>query len=181
MGFAELRKAVGMRDGSQFNFHLRKLVEGGFVAKVDDVYNLRQAGARVNCRLRTSYLTDHPELEAFETTGCCFACDTPLEARYADEMFFVECPACDRLHTRGWLPPNALVGRTAEEALLVGEATMRASIDLAVAGICPVCNGATVRTLSRDLSGVPVQSQNLDAERDGGSGPGTSVVTAAPG
>ena len=168
MGFAELRKAVGMRDSSQFNFHLRKLVDGGFVEKVDDTYTLRQAGARVICTIRAGYLTDHPEIEPFETTGTCYACEAPLEARYEDEMYHVECSGCDRLHARGWFPPNALVGRTPEEALLVGEAAMRASIDLTVAGICSVCNGTTVRTLSRDLSDVPVESQALDPERDGG-------------
>ena len=167
MGFADLRKTVGMRDGSQFNFHLRKLVDGGFVEKVGDTYTLRQAGARVICTLRTGYLTDHPELEAFETTGRCYACDAPLYARYEDEMYSVECSACDRLHARGWFPPNVLVGRSPEEALLVGEAAMRAAIDLAVAGICPICNGATDRTLSRGRSDVPVLSQSLDPERDG--------------
>lgn len=168
MGFAELRKAVGMRDSSQFNFHLRKLVDGGFVGKVDDTYTLRQAGARVICTLRTGYLTDHPELEPFETTGRCYACEAPLYARYEDEMYFVECSGCDRLHARGWFPPNVLVGRTPGEALLVGEAAMRAAIALTVAGICSVCNGTPVRTLSRGLSDVPVESQTLDTERDGG-------------
>ncbi len=168
MGFAELRKAVGMRDSSQFNFHLRKLVDGGFVEKVDDTYSLRQAGARVICTLRTGYLTDHPELEPFETTGRCYACEAPLEARYEDEMYFVECSGCDRLHTRGWFPPNVLTGHTREEALLVGERAMKASIALTVAGICSVCNGTTVRTLSRGLSDVPVLTEYVDPERDGG-------------
>lgn len=167
MGFADLRKAVGMRDGSQFNFHLKKLVDGGFVQRVDGTYVLRQAGARVICTLRAGYLTDHPEIERFETTGRCYACEAPLEARYADEMFFVECAACGKLHSRGWFPPNALVGRTPEEALFAGERAMRASVDLAIAGICSVCNGPTERTLSRDLSGVPIRSENLDPERDG--------------
>ena len=168
MRFAELRRTVGMRDGSQFNFHLGKLVDGGFVEKVDDTYSLRQAGARVICTLRTGYLTDHPEIEAFETAGRCYVCEAPLEARYEDEMYVVECPGCDTLHTRGWFPPNVLTGRTPEEALLVGERAMKASIALTVAGICSVCNGTTVRTLSRGPSDVPVQSGILDVERDGG-------------
>ena len=166
MAFAELRKAIGMRDGSQFNFHLKKLVDGGFVEKAGDMYKIRQAGARVICTLRTGYLTDDPEIEPFETTGRCYACDAPLDARYTDGMFFVECSSCGKLHSRGWFPPNALIGRTSEEALLAGERAMTASITLSVAGICSVCNGPTVRTLSRDWSDVPVRSQYLDEERD---------------
>jgi DNA-binding transcriptional ArsR family regulator len=168
MGFADLRKAVGMRDSSQFNFHLKKLVDGGFVEKIDDTYSIRQAGARVICTLRTGYLTDHPELEPFQTTGRCYACDAPLEARYDDEMYIVACSGCERLHTRGWFPPSLLTGRTPEEALLVGERAMRASIALTVAGICSVCNGTTVRTLSRGPSDVPVLTEYVDPERDGG-------------
>lgn len=167
MGFAALRKTVGMRDGSQFNFHLKKLVDGGFVEKLDETYSLRQAGARVICTLRTGYLTEHPELAAFEATGRCYACAAPLLARYEDEMYFVECSACDRLHGRGWFPPTVLTGRTPAEALQVGELTMRAALDLAVAGVCPVCNGATERTLSRDGSEIPVLSLSIDPERDG--------------
>lgn len=167
MGFAALRKTVGMWDGSQFNFHLKKLVDGGFVEKLDGSYSLRQAGARVIWTLRTGYLTEHPELEAFETSGRCYACAAPLQARYEDEMYVIECSACGELHTNGWLPPTVLTGRTPEEALQVGELTMRAALDLAVAGICPVCNGATDWTLSRDGSEIPVTSPSIDPDRDG--------------
>jgi DNA-binding transcriptional ArsR family regulator len=167
MEFAELRKSVGMRDGSQFNFHLKKLVDGGFVAKVDHTYSLRQAGARVMCTLRTGYLTEHPELAAFETTGRCYACASPLQARYEDEMYVVECSACDLLHANGWFPPTVLTGRTPEEALQVGEAAMRAAIGLAVAGICPVCNGPIERTFSRDGSEIPILSPSIEPDRDG--------------
>ncbi|MFC6731051.1 MULTISPECIES: winged helix-turn-helix domain-containing protein [unclassified Haladaptatus] len=165
--FTDLRKAVGMRDGSQFHFHLKKLVDGGFVEKDDGQYILRQAGARVICTVRTGYLTEHPEIDAFETTGECYACGSPLEAQYTDEMFFVACSACERLHARMWFPPNGLVGRTPEEALLAAEHSVRADIDLAVAGMCPVCNGTNERTVSRDISEVPIQSPVLDPERAG--------------
>lgn len=167
MGFAELRKAVRMRDGSQFNYHLRKLLDGGFVRRVDGRYGIRQSGARVICTVRTGYLTDHPELEPFDTSGRCYACDAPLAARYADEMFFVECSVCDRLHSLGWFPPIALRGRTPEEALLAHERVGKATSTLAAAGICPVCNGTMDRTLARDWSEVPVRSPYLDPERDG--------------
>jgi DNA-binding transcriptional ArsR family regulator/Zn ribbon nucleic-acid-binding protein len=165
--FTELRKAIGMRDGSQFNFHLKKLVDGGFVRKVDSRYSIRQAGARVICTVRTGYLTDHPELPPFETGGQCSACDAALSARYADGMFFVECSACGTHQVRMWFPPNGLIGRTPEEALLAADYAMRAAIDLASAGICPVCNGSTERTLSRRPSEIPIKSAYAEPEHDG--------------
>lgn len=166
MAFAELRSAVGIRDGSQFNYHLRKLVDGGFVAKVDGGYAIRQAGARVICSVLTGYLTDHPELEPFETTGECFVCDGSLTARYDDELFVVACAACGQHHTLGWFPPSALVGRTPEEALLAHEQVGKTVTALATAGICSVCNGPMERTVALDWADVPVSSPYLDRERD---------------
>ncbi|ADJ16460.1 winged helix-turn-helix domain-containing protein [Halalkalicoccus jeotgali] len=43
MTFSELRRAVGIRDPGQFNYHLGKLV-GQFVTKVDGKYRLTQGG-----------------------------------------------------------------------------------------------------------------------------------------
>lgn len=111
MSFAAIRKAVGMRDGSQFNYQLRKLVEGGFVGKVDGLYAIRQAGTRVICTVRTGSLTELPGVEPFETTGRCHACDGPLVANYENELFFVRCADCEVLHHFGWFPPSALLAR----------------------------------------------------------------------
>lgn len=163
MGFAELRKAVGMRDGSQFNYHLQRLVEGGFVDRTDDRYSIRQAGARVVSTVRTGYLTDHPEIAPFEVGGRCHACDGSLTARYTNEMFFIECAACERRHVFGWFPPNGLVGRTREAALLAFDRTKRAEKNLAAAGICPICNGQNERTVSRTRAEAPVDSPVLAA------------------
>lgn len=167
MKFGELRRAVGMRDGSQFNYHLGKLLNGGFVEKVDGRYGIRHAGVEVVWAVRGGYLTDHPEIAPFETTGACFECDGPLQGRYEDEMFFVECSICDQLHSLGWFPPGALVGRTPEEALLAYERVAMAATALAAAGICPRCSGRMERTLARDWSEVPVDSPYLDPDRDG--------------
>jgi DNA-binding transcriptional ArsR family regulator len=166
--FAELRKAVGMRDGSQFNYHLRKLVDGGFIEKDGTGrYAIRQAGARVICTVRTGFLTTHPELEPFETTGRCYACDGGLEANYTNEMFFVRCTDCETLHTFGPFPPNGLVGRSPEAALTAFEHLRKTVTSLAKAGICPICNGTTERTVARTWADVPVQTPVLDTTGEG--------------
>jgi DNA-binding transcriptional ArsR family regulator len=167
MRFGELRRAVGMRDGSQFNYHLGKLLDGGFIEKADGRYGIRHAGVEVVWAVRSGYLNDHPEIAPFGTTGACFECDGSLQARYTDEMFFVECSACSQLHSLGWFPPGALVGRTPEEALLAYERVARSATALAAAGVCPRCNGLMERTLARDWSEVPVDSPYFDPDRDG--------------
>ncbi|MFD1512607.1 winged helix-turn-helix domain-containing protein [Halomarina rubra] len=164
MGFAALRKAVGIRDGSKFNYHLQRLLEAGFIEKVDGEYGVRHAGAEVVWAVRSGSFTEHPELDPFETTGHCLGCERPLSARYADEMFFVECTDCDRLYGLGWFPPGALRDRTPEEAVLVWERVMRADVATIGAGICPKCNGVMDQTLAREWSDVPVASPYLDTD-----------------
>jgi DNA-binding transcriptional ArsR family regulator len=166
-GFAELRERLGRPDSGQFNYHLKKLREAGFIEKVGERYHVRHAGLEVVWAVRSGYLTDRPEIGTFETTGRCYACEEPLHARYADEFFFVECSACDRLHSMGWFPPNALAERTPEEALLTYERVHRANNGLAAEGICPKCNGRVERTLARNWSEAPIRSPYFDPELDG--------------
>lgn len=142
-------------------------MEGGFVAKVDGQYAIRQAGARVICTVRTGYLTEHPEVEPFETTGRCHACDEALVANYENELFFVRCANCELLHHFGWFPPNALLARTPEAALLAHDRVMKTVTELATAGICSICNGPMERTVARTWDDVPVRSPYL-AESSGG-------------
>ncbi|WP_255195776.1 winged helix-turn-helix domain-containing protein [Halorarius litoreus] len=168
MAFEKLRKAVGISDGSQFNYHLKKLLDGEFVQKIDGKYAIRHAGAEVVWAVRRGYLTDHPELEPWETSGRCGTCGEPLYARYADELFFVECHACDRLHHIGPFPPTALADRTPVKALLVHDLVARTNVTLARRGICPMCNARMDRTLARDYSESPVRSFYLDEDDDRG-------------
>ena len=46
LSFSELRRAVGVRDSGSFTYHLSQL-EGHFVAKTDDGYELQYPGHRV--------------------------------------------------------------------------------------------------------------------------------------
>lgn len=46
LSFSELRKAVGERDSGSFNYHLSEL-QGHFVAKTDNGYELQYPGHRV--------------------------------------------------------------------------------------------------------------------------------------
>lgn len=154
--FAELRKRVGMRDSSQFNYHLKKL-EGPFIRKTDDGYTLRHAGINVIRSLVEGSFTDHPRIAPFETGGTCVACDEPLHAEYEHEMVFVRCFSCRTMHAMGMFPPGALAGRTADEMLAAFERWMRCAFDLSVNGICSMCRGKTTGTLIRDVEDIQIK------------------------
>lgn len=168
MAFEVLRKAVGIRDGSQFNYHLKKLLEGGFIQKVDEGYAISHAGAEVVWAVRRGFLTDRPQIDPFETAGRCGSCGEPLYGRYADELFVVECHACGQLQHIVPFPPKALVDRTPAEALLVSDLVERAMMALAMDHICPMCYARANRTLARDASESPVRSSFLDEGHDRG-------------
>lgn len=157
MPFAELRKRVGMRDGSQFNYHLKKL-EGPFVRKTDDGYTLRHAGINVVRTIVKGSFTDRPRIAPFETGGACIACDEPLHAEYEHEMTFVRCSACRTMHAMGMFPPGALAGRTGHEMLAAFERWMRCAFHLSVDGICSTCLGRTTGTLVRDSGDVQIKA-----------------------
>lgn len=156
MPFAELRKRVGMRDGSQFNYHLKKL-DGPFVRKTDDGYELRHAGINVVRSIVEGSFTDHPCIPPFETGGACVACGEPLHAEYEHEMVFVRCSACRTMHAMGMFPPGALAGRTGHEVLAAFERWMRCAFHLSVDGICSTCRGRTTGTLVRDPEDVQIK------------------------
>lgn len=65
------------------------------------------------------------------------------------------------------VPAEGLRCRTPAEALLSTDHAIRAAIGLATLMVCPVCNGPTVRILSRALSDALIRSLYLDPERDG--------------
>lgn len=155
--FAELQTRVGIRDGSQFNYHLQKL-EGPFIRKTDEGYELRHAGVNVIRSVVAGSFTDHPRIDPFETGGACVVCGEPLHGAYDQEMVFVSCSSCRAMHAMGMFPPGALVGRTALEVLDAFERWMRRSFDLSASGICSTCFGRTTGTLVRDAEEIGIKA-----------------------
>lgn len=78
LSFSELRDRVGMRDSGQFNYHLGKL-QGHFIRKVDDEYELRGAGRRVVEAVLSGALTDDPVVEPTVIDMDCRLCGAPIE------------------------------------------------------------------------------------------------------
>ncbi len=162
LSFSELRKEVGMRDGSQFNYHLKKL-EGPFVRKTTDGYEIRQAGINVVWSIVEGPFTADPRIEPFPTGGTCVACGGPLLAEYENEMLFVRCSSCDSMLAMGGFPLAGLVDRTDEEVLAAFNHRQRHDFELSTKGVSTWCGGKTTGTLIRNASEVGFALLDIDA------------------
>lgn len=173
LSFSELRKRVGMRDGSQFNYHLQKL-EPAYVTRTEDGYHITTAGAEVVTAIVAGTIVEHPTIPPFEIDGECVDCGGALLARYEDEMVCVDCADCGLSHLFAFLPPGGLLDRTSEEVVAASASYLRTCSLSCMDGVCPGCTGRVRRsilgpdeTLSASVVGVGA------SERIGSpSGPG---------
>lgn len=156
--FAELRKRVGMRDDSQFNYHLTRLL-GHYVLKTETGYELRHAGHQLVRSIIAGAGIEDPTLEPTEVALRCPLCDAPTEVTYREERLFQICTECDgRLGNRSYYPERALLstdldpagvtGRTAEELLNAGLVRGTWITQSAIEGVCDVCSGPIERWLN---------------------------------
>jgi DNA-binding transcriptional ArsR family regulator len=160
--FSELRKRLGMRDGSQFNYHLRKL-EPAYVVRTDgsagtdgsrgsadgrsaDRYRLTIAGMMVTAAILAGTLIDQPTIPPFEVEVECVTCGGGLLARYEDEMVSVNCADCGQYHLFSFLPPGGLVDRTPEEVAAASDSYFRTCALSCMDGVCPGCAGRVRRS-----------------------------------
>lgn len=154
MAFTELRKRVDVRDSSQFNYHLEQLV-GPFVAKTDEGYILRVAGAEIIWAVMMETYADPVRLDPFEIPGACVVCESSLQARYDDGMLFIECSACEQAHESGLFSATGLDGRTNEEVVAAFHQQVRWAQILAVNGVCWGCDGAVTPVVKQGRADVP--------------------------
>lgn len=155
--FTELRDRVGLRQGSQFNYHLDKLV-GHFVEKSTDGYDLTQRGRRVVEAVLSGAVTDDPVMEPTELDQTCYHCGAPVRVGYLQERVGLYCTACDGNYgdpgdrgagghdsTSGLLgylrlPPAGVQGRSAAEVLAAAFTWGDLQFMARGSGICPRCS-----------------------------------------
>lgn len=172
LSFSELRDRVGMRDSGQFNYHLGK-VEGHFVSKTDDGYELRQAGRRVVGTVLSGAVTEDPVVEPTLIDEPCPICDAPsLVAFYQERLdhYCTECAgyygATTPLHAKasgdgdsgetreyGYIgsvpfPPAGLQGRTPEEVFQAACAWFMLELFAVANRVCPRCSAPLSESLS---------------------------------
>jgi len=82
-----------MRDSGQFNYHLDK-VEGHFVSKTDDGYELRPAGRRVIGTVLSGAVTEDPVVEPTPIDEPCPICGAPSMVAFYQERLDHYCTEC---------------------------------------------------------------------------------------
>lgn len=155
VSFSELRDRVGMRDSGQFNYHLGKL-EGHFVRRTADGYELRTAGKAVARALLAGMMTERPSLGPVPVDAGCPYCGSTIELYYADEQLTVRCTECrgsaGGKYPRGTymcysFPPAGLGDRSPVEVLEAARTFYDAKANSMVRGVCPECAGNVTTTI----------------------------------
>ncbi|WP_225741300.1 DUF7351 domain-containing protein [Halorussus halophilus] len=139
VGFADLRRRVGVRDSGRFRYHLQKL-RGRFVEKTEEGYELTHAGMEVVTAILTGTYTERVSRGPTELDSDCFVCGEPALASYEDSVCHVTC-ANDHALFQWSVPPNAAEGATLTEIVELGELLAFQAIELALEGTCPNCYG----------------------------------------
>jgi len=136
MAFAELREAAGVEDSGNFNYHLDRL-QPEYVRQTEEGYALTYAGLSLVGTLRAGVGADTTRgPKPLDAT--CGICGTELTARYEDGLLSVECEN-DHKYPRDGLPPNAVDGRTLEEAVALQTRRTQHYCELVREGVCPDC------------------------------------------
>lgn len=155
VSFTTLRKRVGMRDGSQFNYHLKKLV-GPFVHATGDGYVLRRAGYQIMSAVLSGSLTELELLDEVPISEQCPLCGEQVVLELGTERMLdwllARCTYCEG----GWeipdlpsgvlmlvdpLEPAGVANRNPDEMYQTLVARTVHDFSLVAEGLCPACSG----------------------------------------
>ncbi|MDX1746701.1 MAG: helix-turn-helix domain-containing protein [Halobacteriales archaeon] len=158
--FADLRKRLGMRDGSQFNYHLKQLT-GLFVRKTDDGYELHRAGHQLVRTIIAGAGFEDPAFERIESDRDCRLCGAPTVLTYQKGWLFNICTECEGAFkiyddefpdgTLDALEPNpaGFVGRSPGELFDAAVIHAFSEVLAAIEGVCSACSGPMEGWLDR--------------------------------
>lgn len=144
--FTELRKRVGIHDGSRFNYHLQKL-ENGFVRKAEGGYYLTHTGCNVLEAIATGAFTHAVSVGPVTLDAPCVDCGGSLVGHYENDCVQVACSVCDQLHLICGFPPSGVTGRSDREVFTASERHLRTNYRLVATDLCPGCRGRMDRTV----------------------------------
>lgn len=137
VGFADLRRRVGVEDSGRFRYHLRKL-QDHFVRGVEGGYRLTHAGTEIVAAILAGTYTEQPSLGPADLDSECPLCGGTARATYEDGYCLVTCPEDHPLF--GWsVPPNAVSDATLPDVVDLAERLGFQAMELAIAGNCPKC------------------------------------------
>jgi hypothetical protein len=154
LSFSELRERLGRPDSGQFNYHLGKL-EGQFVRKTDEGYELRRAGRRLVQTIIAGTGLEDRSLDPTEIEEDCYLCGAPTMVVYEDEMLFHVCTECDGLLSYEDRPggvirgseftPAGFTDRSPTEML--NASWTGGKLQFGLGGVCDLCLGPMDRWL----------------------------------
>jgi hypothetical protein len=136
MGFAELRETAGIEDSGNFNYHLDKL-QPAYVRQTENGYALTYTGLSLVGTLRAGVGAETSRGPK-SLDAVCNLCGTDLTVDYEDGILSVLCEN-DHKHPQDFLPPNAVDGRTLEDAITIQTRRTLHACDLVRDGVCPAC------------------------------------------
>ncbi|QPV65072.1 winged helix-turn-helix transcriptional regulator [Halosimplex litoreum] len=165
VGFADLRKRVGVRDSGRFRYHLNELRDN-FVRKDEGGYRLTVTGIETVAAILAGTYTHGGSLGPESIDSDCSECGADAVAVYRDGRCGVTC-ANDHLLFAWSLPPAAAADATLPEVVSLAELYARQAIERALAGVCPKCS-------------APVEPRIVTEDDDPGPD-GTEPVGPLPG
>jgi DNA-binding transcriptional ArsR family regulator len=137
IGFADLRRRVGMRDSGNFNYHVDRLV-GSLVEREADGYRLTYAGeSLVGTLLAGTHESHRLEVDASDP---CPYCGTGLSGTFEDGVLHLTCESGH--YFEAYVPPGAAAERSTEALLSLAGRTLRTHVAYAFDGVCPFCYGS---------------------------------------
>lgn len=154
IGFADLRRRVGIEDSGRFRYHLKQLCDN-FIEKTDGGYRLTSAGAKIIAAILMGTYTDEITKDTTELESNCFVCDNPAVATYENGACVVSCANDHSLF--GWqVPPTAAADATLPEIVDVAELLARQGMERALGGYCPECYHTVEPKVLTEQTGPPV-------------------------
>lgn len=152
VSFAELRRASGIADSYQFNYHLDQLTPQ-FVRDVDGEYGLTVAGRRVVGAAFSGGLTDTETEVDPRPVRECPDCGDTVALWYRHGEMRVQCRGCGR-HEADVRAPPALVATTDSDDLdrVLGKHLLT-EIQRLNRGFCLYCGGPLEGAFHRDDDG----------------------------
>lgn len=158
MGFAELRRAVGVRDSGTFNYHLEKL-EGRFVRDTGDGYRITVTGVTVSVAVERGAYDADADLGPVGVGADCPECGGSLRVLFPDGRLSV---TCSNGHAYGTLTSSRAVAERDLQAVIglvaVGS---RHDMEFVLEGVCPICEAhlPSVPTVDLDRTVARFQSR----------------------
>lgn len=163
LGFSDLRRAVGVRDSGNFNYHLDKL-RGRFVEEVGDGYTLTYPGSAVVAALVDGTYDEAAALGPTPYGDPCPLCGDELAVTYEAGVLTLQCAGDDNHGVAYNLPPHAVDAGDLPAAADLMARRAHAETGLLADGRCPMCFGPV------DLSPVDMPEEGLPPGLDAACG-----------